>query len=218
VPEGEQRTWFFKLSGPEKVVTAQKDNFDAFIRSLQLATPTNREAGHAGPTSPAAPGPPSIPTAPHAQPEGSQKQTGKLSRFTAPPDWTQDPQPRAMRTLSYLISSPQGKAEVAVFRLPSQNAPQSLSYINIWRQEIGLGPAQDLNAANAPKVTVGGAEATLLEFAGPEGAAEPNKRALVAMAVRGQDIWFFKLSGDAPVVSAQKDPFQKFLTSVEFGG
>jgi hypothetical protein len=123
-----------------------------------------------------------------------------------------------MRTLSFQITSGEKKAEVAIIRLPGQNADKVLSYINIWRREAGLKDVQDVNIADAKRVTIAGRESLVFDYAGPEGAAEPTKRVIVAMCVRGQDIWFFKLFGDAPVVSAQGEAFQKFITSVEFGG
>jgi hypothetical protein len=123
-----------------------------------------------------------------------------------------------MRALSFQIASGDKKAEVAVTRLPGQNADQVLAYINIWRGEAGLKPVQDVNIADAKRVPIAGRESLVFDFAGPEGAADPAKRVVVAMCVRGQDIWFFKLFGDAPVVAAQHDAFQKFISSVEFGG
>src|SRR5688500_18900519 len=33
---GGDRTWFFKLQGPVEVVTAQKDDFDAFVRTVRF--------------------------------------------------------------------------------------------------------------------------------------------------------------------------------------
>jgi hypothetical protein len=205
VPEGDQRMWFFKLLGPDSVVSAQKENFEAFIKSVQFKGAAGAGSSTAGAPHGDAPTPP----------PGKEE---KPVKWTAPPEWVQDAQPRTMRTLSFQITSGDKKAEVAVTRLPGQDANQVLAYINIWRGEAGLKPVEDVNIADAKRVTIAGRESLVFDYAGPEGAAEPTKRVVVAMCVRGQDIWFFKLFGDAPVVAAQGDAFQKFLSSVEFGG
>lgn len=209
MPQGDEQMWFFKLSGPDAVIAGQKENFEAFIRSVKLTgQPGGAQHAHG-----AAPGPTPAPASPSASAPAE-----KPVKWTAPPDWVQDAQPRTMRTLSFQITSGERKAEVAVIRLPAQNANQVLAYINIWRGEAGLKPVQDVNIADAKRVTIAGRESLVFDFAGPEGAADPAKRVVVAMCVRGQDIWFFKLFGDAPVVSEQNDAFQKFISSVEFGG
>ena len=56
----------------------------------------------------------------------------------------------------------------------------------------------------------------LFEFVGPND-KEPTKRMYITLGVRGPDVYFFKIIGDAALVAAQKDAFNQFLKSVEFG-
>jgi hypothetical protein len=38
------------------------------------------------------------------------------------------------------------------------------------------------------------------------------------MVVRGDQAWFFKMSGDRKVVEDQRDAFNKFIESIKFAG
>jgi hypothetical protein len=85
-----------------------------------------------------------------------------------------------------------------------------LANINRWRGQVELPPIPDVNAANGEPVTVAGDEGRLFDFQGPK------NRILVAMVPHAGQLWFFKMTGPADPVGAQKDNFKSFVTSVQF--
>jgi hypothetical protein len=105
--------------------------------------------------------------------------------------------------------------EVSVLRLGKDNIGPLLENINRWRSQVGAAPVASVNEADIPKVTIAGKEAMLFELGGPDD-KNPTKRMLLAMAPRGEDVYFYKLLGDAALVAGQKEAFSQFLKSVEF--
>ena len=55
----------------------------------------------------------------------------------------------------------------------------------------------------------------------PNAASTEESRAqqstLAAMVTSGDQLWFFKMTGDRDLVAAQRDQFKDFLSSVRFG-
>ena len=208
LPHGEQ-TWYLKLAGPATLVEQQRSNFDAFLKSVKFpddsADPSNdTSAGAPAPAPPPDPEPP--------PPE-------KLTKWAAPSGWKADAvNAGSPRLLSFKVPSddkPGEQADVAVTRMEVANLDVLLQDINMWRDQVGLPPEDKLNADDPHRVTLGGKEGAVFDFAGPQ-ADKPQKRVVVAMVVRGRDLWFFKIFGPADLVTAQKPGFLSFVQSAEF--
>jgi hypothetical protein len=209
LPHGPQ-TWFLKLAGPATLVETQRSNFDEFLKSVKF--PEDGGASSTDSTA-EAPTPPS-----DAEPSGPPE---KLLKWNAPADWKQqDLGAGSLGLLSFKVGStdkPGEQAGVTVTRMERANLNALLQDINMWRGQVGLPPQDDKNNMERPQtVTIGGKDAFLFEFAGPQ-AGTPEKRVLVEMEMRGADLWFFKIIGPADVVAAQKAAFQSFVQSAEFG-
>src|ERR1044071_642864 len=137
----------------------------------------------------------------------------------APDGWQEQPA-AGMSIVSFLIPGDAGrKAKLSVMTFPGEGAGE-LSLVNIVRENAGLPPLSDDEMARAVEpVEVGSGTAKLVDLTGAaKGAssdASPN-RILVAVFPRSGVTWFFKLAGDAGVVTAQKKPFLDFLKSVSF--
>jgi hypothetical protein len=193
VPHDNQ-TWFFTLKAPPEVAAAQKGNFDTFVQSIRF---TNPQAEQPAP-------PPQV-----AAPSGSMGSTPGIVKFTTPAGWTQEPNANAMRILTMRVGSSDKAAQMVASRLPAGRFGDWQSNIDRWRGQAGLaastGPSQP-----AATIPMGGKEAQLFEFNGPQGDL------MVGYLVRGEDAWFFKLFGPADVVAPQKPAFIDFLKSIQF--
>ena len=210
LPHGSQ-TWYLKLAGPATLVEMQRSNFDEFLKSVKFPadgdSSTDSSAGTASP-------PPHPTTEPSLPSE-------KLAKWNAPPDWKpQEISAASPRLLSFKVGSaekPGEQADVAVTRMAVDNLDVLLQDINIWRGQVGLPAQDDKRNTDAPqKVSLnGGKEALMFDFAGPK-ADKPERRVMVALVVRGRDLWFFKILGPADFVAAQKAGFVSFVQSAEF--
>ena len=79
--------------------------------------------------------------------------------------------------------------------------------VNRWRKQIGLGELTGDEVAQSVK-TIG--PVTFVEMRG-------QKASLVgAIVLQPGQAWFYKLMGDAPVVTAQQEAFIKFVQGVRY--
>jgi len=146
--------------------------------------------------------------------EGTQPQL----QWKTPPGW-QEQTPSGMSIASFLISGDQGrKAQLSVMTFPGEGAAE-LSLINIVRENAGLPPISEEELARLVEtVKIGSESAKLIDLTGAvnSSSALSPSRILVAVFPHGGATWFFKLAGDATVVSAQKPVFLDFLQSASF--
>ena len=86
-----------------------------------------------------------------------------------------------------------------------------LANVNRWRQQIGLAAVE---AAALPplvtKLSAGTVSFSLIDATGAEA------RLVAAWTRHGADTWFFKFSGSAALVAAEKAKFTAFIESVRF--
>ena len=120
-----------------------------------------------------------------------------------------------MSVATFSIAGPDGKAaQVAITPLPLMAGRESM-VVNMMRAQVGL---VELGAEEAQKqfqtVEVGGDKGSLFELIGKSEDAQPM-RIVTAMAHRADASWFYKLSGDAALVEAQKPAFIEFLKSIQ---
>ena len=133
--------------------------------------------------------------------------------WAAPDHWMAKPL-GPMRRGSFTPKNSAGEADCSIFVFPADRNPL-LDNINRWRGQLGLAP---ITAAQIPAETAtlenGGLKFTTVELLGqPAGAAAPV-RMLGAVLYRGQEAWFFKLSGADTAVAAEKPAFIDFLRTV----
>jgi hypothetical protein len=139
-------------------------------------------------------------------------------QWTVPADWQQG-NPSSMRRATFLVKGADGQsAEIAVSVFPG-DVGGLMANINRWRGQIGLGPvAPDEIAGITSDLNVNGTKATVVDFkadAAPPGKTQPPRMVVVTVPNAGNS-WFFKMTGDAPLVGAQKDSFLQFVKSVKF--
>jgi hypothetical protein len=200
VPHGSQ-VWFLKLTGPAEVIAAQKGNFDAFVNSFRFTD--QAQAPH-----------PAISGGHPATAGAATAGVSGIKKFEMPAGWVKD-EPKPMRVLSFTIADKNQQATMIVSKFSKDGFGGLLDNINRWRAQVGLNPVDSADAVKPRMEKINGDDVAMYDFLGPDN--DNRKRLLVVMSHRGNDVWFFKLQGNAEVVAAQKPAFEKFLASVQFG-
>jgi len=200
----ENRSWIFKLKGPEPVVAAQKSNFMEFLHSIQFTVTPDTQ------TQPTEPG-----QSPGA-PSQSLAESYRLTKWTTPDGWQEQPGSNAMRVTSFRIGAGTGQAELIVSRIRQGQTGGFLENVNRWRGQVGLEPVSQASPNGMQSIEVAGQPAMLLSLTGPPNGAEPPMRLDVAIAIEGNEFWYFKMLGPEPVVLAHQNAFRQFLSSLQF--
>ena len=204
VPHGGS-TWFFKLTGPDALVAKEKAAYLEFLQSVKAAP-----AGAAA--APAVTVPPAVPPAPDMASTPVVKAEGPGLNWSAPAHWQAKPA-SAMRKATYVVPGAGGAdAELAVTAFPGDVGGE-LANVNRWRGQLQLPP---LSAAELPgavtRVTANGLPVTLVDLTG--GPADQPVRLLGAIVPSNGATWFFKLTGPAARVAAEKPAFLSFVQTL----
>lgn len=125
----------------------------------------------------------------------------------------------AMRFGSFGVTNASGQsADISVIPLGGM-AGGELSNVNRWRGQVGLPPVKEEElAALWEKVPIGTETGKLMDMAGTNAAEGSKSHILAAIVTRGDLTWFFKMTGGADLVTAEKARFVEFLKSVKYGG
>jgi hypothetical protein len=120
-----------------------------------------------------------------------------------------------MSVATFSIEGTGGKAaQVAITPLPLMAGREAM-VVNMMRAQVGL---EELSEEETQKqfqiVEVGGEKGSLFELVGKSEDSQPM-RIVTAMAHRADASWFYKLSGDAALVEAQRTAFIEFLKSIK---
>jgi hypothetical protein len=209
--------WSFKLEGPPDKVAPQASSFGAFVRSVTF--PGHDHSASADPHGGVAPTTGPAPTAQDQAAAGDGK-SYKLTKFTTPSGWVQDPTERMMRSATFFVGTGNDKAEVIISKLRVNGFGSMLNNVNRWRREVGLPETADEHKETFAESQVAGASAIVFDFDGskaPGADATAAKRSYVAMLAKGADVWFIKLIGPAKTVTDQRANFDAFLQSLQFG-
>ena len=86
-----------------------------------------------------------------------------------------------------------------------------------WGGEVGLQLSPEEAKAAAQPTTISGAEGEYFELLGPEDGEAPLAT-LAGMVEQGDQVWFFKMKGNRPLIEKQRESFKKFLESIKFAG
>jgi hypothetical protein len=121
-----------------------------------------------------------------------------------------------MSLASFSIPTENGvEAQVSVTQL-APLAGRDTMIVNMWREQLGLGAVQDAEAAKQLEpVEVGGEKGSLFDLSGKAGDGTEPFRIVTAVVHRPEGSWFYKLSGPASVVGAEKPKFVEFLKSIQ---
>lgn len=132
--------------------------------------------------------------------------------WVAPAGW-QKREAGASRKATYAIADSAGaEAQLAITAFPGDVGGE-VANVNRWRGQLGLAT---LSAAEA-SASLTRFEANGLAFSVVDliSSGEKPMRMLGASVPHAGSTWFFKLTGPAPLVAAEKARFLTFLTSVK---
>lgn len=196
-------TWFFKLTGPDAVVAPEKAAFLEFLKTVKVSA-----QAPAAPVATAA-----APAAPPADMAGTPvvSASGPGLKWTAPAGWQEKPG-AGMRKATFTIPGANGAtAELAVTAFPG-DVGGDLANLNRWRGQLSLPPVTEAEFAGAvTRLRVNGLMVTLADITG--GGDNPQ-RLLGAMVPHAGATWFFKLTGPAALVAAEKPAFLSFVQTL----
>ncbi len=220
--------WYFKVQGHATTVGAERQSLESFLKSVKFGVartqPDPHVAGRSvgGSAMPTGHPPMGSGQAGDGLPEGhapigagtpaASNRTTALAEYKAPAAWKLDPERRPMREQTYHVGDPAKNTLVIVSRLPAETYTNNpLANINRWRDQVGLGPVEQLSDQPSRKLTIGGVEGSIYDLVGPRGG-----RQILALVTLGGDIWYFKIIGHTTVIDAEKENFESFLMSIRF--
>lgn len=108
-------------------------------------------------------------------------------------------------------------ADVSIIPMPATG--REVDLVNMWRQQMQLPAVTDAGADKAAQgVPIGSEEGKMFEFASeqPMAGSSQKGRMIVAMLMRGDTSFFFKMTGTDSAVTEQKSAFLNFLKSISF--
>ena len=137
--------------------------------------------------------------------------------LTAPQSWTQVKATSPVIVKAYDVSSSYGKAQVAITSL-NNDGGGLLPNINRWRNQLGLSPVNKLSDQPVSLLNMSGVTAMLMDIQSQASDDQPARGMLMAIVSRPTETWYFKMTGEAPVLKQLKDDFVTAVQSAKFAG
>ena len=210
--------WFFKMTGDAGLVEQQKPAFIAFLKTILFGAPS------------AAPSAIDLNQLPLSHPPIAGTSLG-MQNFLVPnantlvmgglvedrkPTWTvpsgwQEGQLAQFLVAKYVIAGADGTAAVNVSSLAGDGGGL-LANVNRWRGQLGLPPVEVMTSS----IDSGDGKMQIVDFTGTDSKTGKPARLVGAIVPRNGQTWFYKLMGDEPIVSQQKDAFIKFIQSAKY--
>jgi hypothetical protein len=211
-----EMSWFYKLQGDDELVTAQKPNFVAFLKSVKVeeaAMPAALPSGHPPIGGGAMPGsgmPGAVTTAAPPAP----RQGGPT--WTVPQGW-QEISGGQFLFAKFLIAG-EGDAKAAVNVSSSAGDGGGLAAnINRWRAQLGQGAWSEAELQkNTQEIEVAGGKGTYVELSGTDSSTDKPATTLGVKVVRSGSTWYYKIMGEPKLVAAQKENFLTFVKGVKY--
>jgi len=194
-----ERLWYFRMTGAESIVDANREGFEALLASVELlAPPTGSMATRSLP--------------PGAVAQGSNPQ------WTTPENWAPG-RPSQMRKGSFAVIGEGGLAlDISITAFPG-DVGGIASNVNRWRGQLGLSPVDPQTAEGLiTRMPINGKECLLVDLVSEQPIAGRTVpvRMIVGTIMHEGASWFFKMAGDAPLADEERDGFIAFLQSVTF--
>jgi hypothetical protein len=211
----EGATWFFKLTGPSRLVAEEKPTFLRFLESVRPAPANAASDPHAGLdlASAAIPAGLAAPSSDRMANTPVTTAAGPALKWTAPTHW--EPKPgSAMRKGSFLIKGEgEETADLAITAFPGDVGGE-LANVNRWRGQLQLPPLQAAELEGAvTRRTRNGLAITIVDLAGAGGAA--GQRMIGAIVPFAGATWFFKLAGPDALVARERTEFLSFVDTLQ---
>ena len=138
--------------------------------------------------------------------------------WVIPEEWLPG-KPSTVRRGSFsVMGSNNQDVDISVTTFPGDVGGELMN-INRWRQQIGLSPISiDSLDEHIVTKTINGMTYRIVDFSKKQGRLDDNypQRTIVAIANHEGNTWFFKMTGDVPLVAIQEEIFIRFMASVRF--
>ncbi len=209
--------WFFKMNGDGDVVEQNKSAFIAFLKSVEFGAPSGA-APAAMDMSQLPPSHPPIGGMDMSMMGGASMPSADATSkpaWTVPSGWQEGPLAQFL-TAKYVIKrSGDETAEVNVSALNGDGGGL-LSNINRWRAQLAQSPIAGADLAKLATMDMSGGKATLVEISGTNPRTSKPAELVGIVLPLGNQTWFYKLMGDATVVSQQKAALIQFAQSAKY--
>jgi hypothetical protein len=198
--------WFFKMSGDDALVAAQKPVFIDFLKSLGFpvtSSKTDLPPSH----------PPIDSTALASAQLPTQAASGEAKpQWQVPAGWQETS--GQFLVAKFLISGPDnGRATVNV----SITGGGLAANVNRWRNQLGLQPlAQAELEKQMQPLEVPGGKAMLIDMSGTDAMTNQKARLVGVILLQADRTWYYKLMGNPQLVQQQKDAFIKFVKTAKY--
>ena len=183
--------WFFKLSGRNDIVEAQRDAFAGFVKDIEFVPPKPRAPMASAPAAP-------TPRTSVGRPD-----------WKTPSHW-EDLGAGMMQIAKYKADGDSGATEISVSQLGGA-AGGIAPNVNRWRGQLGLSSVGSGEAeALAKPIDIPSGDGTVVDLKGE------SKSMLVIMVKQGGSTWFFKSMGTTAAVERERSAFVEFVKSVQY--
>ena len=203
--------WFFKATGDADLVEKNKPAFVSFLKTLQFGEPA------AAPALDASQLPPSHPAISGMNLPGSVPAADVVAKptWTVPAGWQEGELAQFLIARYVIKGDGAATATVNVSQLAGDGGGL-LANVNRWRQQLGVTPITEADLAKLATIDAAGAKATLVEISGTNPRFGRPARLVGVVLPLGGQTWFYKLTGDAGVVAAQKAALIQFVQSAKY--
>jgi hypothetical protein len=133
----------------------------------------------------------------------------RLAAWELPGNWKPDPNASSIVAAAFDATNSEGGAKVtATVLLNDGGGP--LANINRWREQLGLPPHERLD--QQPMTDLGGGN-LIVDLT----AADNTRRMCAAIITQTGHSWFFKITGTAKGIEAEKAQFERLVRTVGLG-
>ncbi len=202
-----ETAWYFKMTGEAKLVAKQKENFVAFLKSVEfqkLAAPSALDVSQLPPSHPAIPG---------MKPAEASNASDKPI-WVVPADWKAGALAQFL-VAKFIIGSGDASAAVNVSQLAGDGGGLGAN-VNRWRGQLGLAAVDEAEIAQLPTMDATGVKAVVADITGTDARAGKPARLVGVVVPANGTTWFYKLMGNPAVVGAQKAALIQFVQSAKY--
>lgn len=196
-------SWFFKLSGTQPSVSAQKQIFLGFLKGVHF------EAGQAHPPIASGGGPGGRAPARGARPSPS------LPKWEVPAGWTAA-EPGQMILAKFTAQNGGNSADITVSSFPG-DVGGLLANVNRWRDQVGLPKLDEGGLASATQtIDLSEGKGTVVDVTGNDRKSGQTARLVGVIVPRAGQTWFYKLMGHPDVAEHEKAALIQFARSAHY--
>lgn len=199
--ERDGTAWFFKMTGPDSLVQAQRPAFLEFLKTVAFGSGGGMTSPHGGMA---------------AAHETAAAPAGVKPDWTVPAGWQETPGGQFL-VAKFNLTGEAGATAAVNVSMSSGEGGGWMGNVNRWRGQLGLGEqtAAEISAATT-SLEINGGKAMLVDLLGTDARTGQPARVLGAMVPQPGRAWFYKLMGDPKVVDNQRDAFAKFVQSAKY--